>query len=86
MNQSKSSIKANGPYEEEESYENPVNISRAPGCADDYIDIRSEYAAGGINMSLGIINTSQDDQLDLNCGDGNAASSLRDNSYQMVQS
>ena len=37
-------------------------------------------------MSLGIINTSQDDQLDLNCGDGNAASSLRDNSYQMVQS
>ena len=30
VNQSKSSI--NNPYEEEESYENPVNISKAPGC------------------------------------------------------
>ena len=56
MNQSKSSIK---PYEEEESYENPVNISRAPGCQDEYIDIRSEQAVG-INISLGAINTSQE--------------------------
>ena len=29
VNISKSSI---NPYEEEESYENPVNISKAPGC------------------------------------------------------
>ena len=59
VNQSKSSIK---PYEEEESYENPINISRAHGCQDDYIDIRSEYAAA-INISLGAINTSHDSEI-----------------------
>ena len=57
VNQSKSSIK---PYEEEESYENPVNISKAPGCQDDYVDIRSEYANAGaaVNMSIGGVNVS----------------------------
>ena len=61
VNQSKASIK---PYEEEESYENPVNISRAPGCQDDYFDIRSEYANAGaaINLSMGI-NASQDEAI-----------------------
>ncbi len=49
VNQSKASIK---PYEEEESYENPVNISRAPGCQDDYVDIRSEYAGAAVNLSI----------------------------------
>ena len=52
MDQSKQTIK---PYEEEESYENPVNISKAPGFADDYGDIRSDYVGGGnVNLSMGI--------------------------------
>ena len=59
VNQSRSSIK---PYEEEESYENPVNISRAPGCQDEYVDIRSDYA-NAVNMSLGGINASQDEAI-----------------------
>jgi hypothetical protein len=40
INDTKQSIK---PYEEEESYENPVNLSKMPGLAEDYIDIRSDY-------------------------------------------
>lgn len=51
-------------YEEEESYENPVNISRAPGMQDDYVDIRSEYAnAAAANISLSMINQSQDEAI-----------------------
>jgi len=59
INQSRQSIK---PYEEEESYENPVNISKAPCCQEEYIDIRSEYAHAGaaVNLSMNI-NTSQDE-------------------------
>ena len=68
VDQSKQSIK---PYEEEESYENPVNISKAPGFADDYGDIRSDYVGGNVNMSMGVslnggainINQDQDDAL-----------------------
>jgi len=54
---SKQSIK---PYEEEESYENPVNLSRAPGMQDEYVDICSEHLA--VNMSIGI-NQSVDDAI-----------------------
>ena len=60
VDQSKASIK---PYEEEESYENPVNISKAPGFADDYGDIRSDYVGGNVNLSMGIgtgVNMSHD--------------------------
>ena len=56
VNQSKQSI-AN-PYEEEESYENPVNISKAPGCQDSLFDIRSEYANAGAS-----VNISQDEAI-----------------------
>ena len=59
VNQSKSSIR---PYEEEESYENPVNLSRATGMQDDYHDIRSEYAAA-VNLSMGMNNVSVDDAI-----------------------
>ena len=59
VNQSRSSIR---PYEEEESYENPVNISKAPGCQDEYVDIRSDYA-NAVNLSLGGINASQDEAI-----------------------
>ena len=31
-----------GVYEEEESYENPINLSKAPDLMDEYVDIRSE--------------------------------------------
>ena len=51
------------PYEEEESYENPVNMSRAPGMQEEYIDIRSEYAGAGVNMSMGVINQSTDEAM-----------------------
>jgi len=60
---SRASINA---YEEEESYENPVNISKAPFCQEDYIDIRSEYANAGaaVNLSMGMgVNTSQDEAI-----------------------
>ena len=63
VNISKASINA---YEEEESYENPVNISKAQFCQEEYIDIRSEYAnaGGAINMSMGMgVNTSQDEAI-----------------------
>jgi len=30
-------------YEEEESYENPINISKMPGGNESYIDIKSDY-------------------------------------------
>ena len=42
------------PYEEEESYENPVNISKAPGCQEDYVDLQSEYVLdpNKVNMSM----------------------------------
>ena len=61
VNMSRGSI-----YEEEESYENPVNISKAAFAQEDYIDIRSEYAnaGGAVNMSIGYgINTSQDEAI-----------------------
>ena len=61
INQSKSSI--NNPYEEEESYENPVNISKAPGCQDSFFDIRSEYANAGAAAGISSVNTSQDEAL-----------------------
>lgn len=51
MNETRQSIK---PYEEEESYENPVNLSKTPGIAEDYIDIRSDYVpAPHVNCSIG---------------------------------
>ena len=51
INKSKDSMK---PYEEEESYENPVNISKAPGCQEDYVDLQSEYVLdpNKVNMSM----------------------------------
>ena len=60
VNISKSSI---NPYEEEESYENPANISKAPGCQDDYIDIRSEYANAGAAVNLSMANASVDEAI-----------------------
>ena len=39
-----------------------MNLSKAPGCQDEYIDIRSDYA-NGVNMSLGGINASQDEAI-----------------------
>lgn len=60
MNDTKQSIK---PYEEEESYENPVNLSKMPGLAEDYIDIRSDYVPNylhqkhtSIGVSRGFVN------------------------------
>jgi len=52
VNDTKQSIK---PYEEEESYENPVNLSKMPGIVEDYIDIRSDYVPGylHVNNSIG---------------------------------
>lgn len=51
VNETRQSIK---PYEEEESYENPVNLSKTPGIAEDYIDIKSDYApALNVNCSIG---------------------------------
>ena len=44
------------PYEEEESYENPVNLSKDPRMQDNSFDIRSEYVpgAGLVNVSMGV--------------------------------
>ena len=56
VNDTKLSIK---PYEEEESYENPVNLSKMPGLAEDYMDIKSDYAphpATSIGVSKGFVN------------------------------
>jgi hypothetical protein len=56
VNDTKLSIK---PYEEEESYENPVNLSKMPGLAEDYMDIKSDYAphpATSIGISKGFVN------------------------------
>ena len=39
-----------------------MNLSKAPGCQDEYIDIRSDYA-NAVNMSLGGINASQDEAI-----------------------
>ena len=56
------------PYEEEESYENPVNISRAPGCQEDYVDLQSEYVLdpNKVNMSMQMINQSLINQSMIN--------------------
>lgn len=53
VNDTKNSIK---PYEEEESYENPVNLSRMPGLVEDYIDIKSDYVPNylHVNNSIGV--------------------------------
>lgn len=53
VNDSKLSIR---PYEEEESYENPVNLSKMPGLVEDYIDIKSDYVPNylHVNNSIGI--------------------------------
>jgi len=53
VNDTKNSIK---PYEEEESYENPVNLSRTPGLVEDYIDIKSDYVPNylHVNNSIGV--------------------------------
>lgn len=53
VNESKVSIR---PYEEEESYENPVNLSKMPGLVEDYIDIKSDYVPNylHVNNSIGI--------------------------------
>ena len=52
VNDTKQSIR---PYEEEESYENPVNLRKMPGLVDDYIDIRSDYFPNylHVNNSIG---------------------------------
>ena len=39
---SRANDRSTNAYEEEESYENPVNLSKAPGAVDEYVDIRSE--------------------------------------------
>jgi hypothetical protein len=47
------------PYEEEESYENPVNLSKMPGLAENYMDIKSNYAphpGTSISISKGFVN------------------------------
>ena len=53
VNDTKNSIK---PYEEEESYENPVNLSKTPGLVEDYIDIKSDYVPNylHVNNSIGV--------------------------------
>ena len=53
VNESKLSVR---PYEEEESYENPVNLSKMPGLVEDYIDIKSDYVPNylHVNNSIGI--------------------------------
>jgi hypothetical protein len=38
-NRKNSKATGNNVYEEEESYENPVNLSKAPGAFDEYLDI-----------------------------------------------
>ena len=59
MKNTKKSIK---PYEEEESYVNPVNLSKMAGIVEDYIDIRSDYVPhnfypvpGSIGPSKGFV-------------------------------
>lgn len=61
VNDTRGSIKPNDtrqsikPYEEEESYENPVNLSKTPGIADEYFDIKSDYVPPGrVNNSIGV--------------------------------
>ena len=39
-------------YEEEESYENPINISKAPGYIDQYEDIKSEAYNSGTSSFI----------------------------------
>jgi hypothetical protein len=39
-------------YEEEESYENPINISKAPGYVDQYEDIKSEACNSGTSSFI----------------------------------
>ena len=56
VDESKGSI---APYEEEESYENPNNISKAPGCQEDYIDIRSEFVPQEQEVNLSILSMDQ---------------------------
>ena len=81
VNQSKVS---SHPYEEEESYENPVNLSKATNMKDEYVDIRSDYVNNGVNMSIGMINQSmlQDNDGQVHLSNLNIDENAQD-SYQV---